>query len=128
MKNLVLAYSFILLLMGCACAQVNEVDRKLDKKEGKEIVLLKVLSDSRCPEGVQCIWAGEVTIELAAYNNNKMIEQVQFVVNRHTAEEIVAWFEKHLPERKEKLKRVNVVPYPKEGVQLKQEDYKITLD
>ena len=128
MKKIATVCSFLFLLMGCASAQINEIDQKLDKKTAKEIVLVKVVSDSRCPEGVTCIWAGEVTIEVAAYENNKIVEQVQYTVNRENKEAIILWFEQHLPARKEKLKAIRVVPYPKDGVQIQPEDYKIILD
>nr|WP_294933617.1 hypothetical protein [uncultured Flavobacterium sp.] len=128
MKKGITICSLGFLLMGCASAQINEIDQKLDKQSDKEIVLVKVLNDSRCPEGVQCIWAGEVTIEVAAYENNKIVEQTQFVVNYNNAEEIKAWFSTHLPARKEKLKGISVVPYPKDGVIIQPQDYKIILD
>jgi hypothetical protein len=130
MMKKTLSFFSVLVLMGCASVPTNEneINQKLDAKTDKEIVLVKAVDDSRCPEGVQCIWAGEVTIEVAAYENKKLVEQTQFVVNRNTKEEINAWFTKHLPLRKEPLKEINVLPYPKEGVQVKKEDYKIKLE
>lgn len=37
----------------------------------------KVLNDSRCPEGSQCIWAGRVSIEIE-FHNGKTIDKVAF--------------------------------------------------
>ncbi|MEO6172781.1 MAG: hypothetical protein ABIP02_06655, partial [Arenimonas sp.] len=31
---------------------------------------VRVVSDSRCPAGTQCIWAGEVTIELKLHSGS----------------------------------------------------------
>ena len=31
-----------------------------------------MISDSRCPEGVNCVWAGEVQLELEIYKNQKI--------------------------------------------------------
>ncbi|MGX7667743.1 hypothetical protein [Flavobacterium pedocola] len=122
------AFCFGLLLSGCASRKnPNEINQKLDTKSDKEIVLVKVVNDSRCPEGVQCVWAGEVTVEVAAYDNKKLVEQVQFTFNNKTMEAIKSWFAKHLPKQEETLKNVSVVPYPKEGVTLQPEDYKILL-
>jgi len=38
--------------------------------------LLRVVADSRCPKGVQCVWAGEVTLEfeLGARDGKKRFE------------------------------------------------------
>ncbi|GAA4762256.1 MULTISPECIES: hypothetical protein [Flavobacterium] len=118
-----------LSLIGCATAQNDgTINQKLDSKSDKEIVLVKVIDDSRCPEGVQCIWAGEVTIELAAYENGKVVEQVQFTYNTKSEREIVSWFTKHLPSQKIQLKGISVLPYPKDGVPRKLEDYFIKLN
>ncbi|MES2812216.1 MAG: hypothetical protein V4670_07075 [Bacteroidota bacterium] len=106
---------------------ITEINQKLDSKTTKEIVLTKLINDSRCPENVQCIWAGEVTFEVAAYENSKITEQKQFTLGTKNQEEVAAWFIKHLPETKETLKEISVLPYPKDGVETKLEDYFIKL-
>jgi len=130
MKKIIAFIGFVFLLHGCASAQKGneEINQKLDSKSDKEIVLIKVISDSRCPEGVQCVWAGEVTIEVAAYENKKLIEQKTFAIgqNPEALEEVKSWFSKHSVSNQE-LKEVSVLPYPKEGVQVKTEEYKIKL-
>jgi len=129
MKKVILFCSFILILNSCASAQKNndEINQKLDSKSNKEIVLVKVIDDSRCPEGVQCIWAGEVTIEVAAYENRKLIEQVRFTINSKNNEEAKKWFVQHSSENTATLKEISVLPYPKEGVSVKLDDYYIKL-
>lgn len=128
MKKLISLLS-VLTFLGCASAQTQEntINAKLDSKTGKEIVFVKLVNDSRCPEKVQCIWAGEVTFEVAAYEDKKLVEQIEFTLNKDTVEEIKAWFIKHSPENKLPLKGVSVLPYPKDGVSVKLEDYYIQL-
>ena len=117
-----------MLLMACSgCKTVTEINQQLDSKSGKEVVLVRVISDSRCPEGVQCVWAGEVTIEVAVYENKKLSEQTQLTLNAQSADEVKEWFVARLPKNKEKLKAVSVVPYPKDGVTIQPEEYKIVL-
>jgi len=129
MKKYISLVIATLSLIGCASAQNdNTINQKLDSKSDKEIVLVKVIDDSRCPEGVQCIWAGEVTIEVAAYENKKIVEQVQFTVNTKSKEEIVSWFTKHLPTQTNQLKGISILPYPKDGDTRKLEDYFIKLN
>ncbi|MGH2666213.1 hypothetical protein [Flavobacterium sp.] len=129
MKNLFFSLcSSLFLLSGCSVQKDStEINQKLDSKSEKEIVLVKVIEDSRCPEGVQCIWAGEVTIVVAAYENKKKIEQVQFVINQNSMDDVNKWFTQHLPQTNKSLKETSVLPYPKEGVQIKPEDYHILL-
>jgi hypothetical protein len=130
MKNRFFAIcSVLFLLNSCVSAQKNEneINQKLDSASDKEIVLVKIVNDSRCPEGVQCVWAGEVTIEVAAYDNRKLIEEIQFTINQSTHQEVMAWFKKHLPVSKQNLKGISVLPHPKEGVSHKKEDYIIKL-
>lgn len=106
---------------------IKEVNQQQDATTEREVVLVRVLNDSRCPEGVQCVWAGEVTIEVAVYENKKLSEQTQFTLNAQSAEEVKEWFVAHLPKSKEKLKAVSVAPYPKDGEIIQPEEYKIVL-
>lgn len=127
-KHIILSF-LALSLIGCAATQNDDtINQKLDSKADKEIVLMKVMDDSRCPEGVQCVWAGEVTIEVAAYENKKIVEQAQFTVNPKSKDEIISWFTKHLPTQKNQLKGISILPYPKDGVPRKLEDYFMKLN
>lgn len=121
--------SVFFLLTACSAVKTDGdvIDQKLDSKSDKEIVLVKVSNDSRCPEGVQCVWAGEVVIAVAAYDHKKLTEQVEFTLNKNTIEEVKVWFEKHLPSPKGSLKAIQVLPYPKEGVEQLPEAYYIKL-
>lgn len=129
MKNVIVALSVLFLISGCriVATNKNEINQKLDSSSEKEIVLVQVINDSRCPEGAQCIWAGEVSIEVAAYENKKVVAQQEFTLNSNTIPEVNDWFTKHLPVRKENLKEIQVFPYPKEGVPIEPKDYKIVL-
>ncbi|CAM3655534.1 hypothetical protein FSS13T_24370 [Flavobacterium saliperosum S13] len=129
MKKIYLGCVCILLFSGCAGVQntETEINQKLDAKSDKEMVLVKVINDSRCPEGVQCVWAGEVVIAVAVYNHKKLTEEAEFTLNKNTMEEVKVWFEKHLPHQKTALKDIQVLPYPKEGVEQLPEAYYIKL-
>lgn len=47
-----------------------------NKKSKVTVKLLEVIEDSRCPEGVNCIWAGnaKVRLELSGLRGTKVIE------------------------------------------------------
>lgn len=40
-----------------------------------------VVSDSRCPKDVTCIWAGEAVVSIEVYENGKCIEEKLITVN-----------------------------------------------
>lgn len=42
-----------------------------------EVEFVKVLSDSRCPKNVQCVWAGEASILVKLYRNGKFEKETQ---------------------------------------------------
>lgn len=131
MGKSILISGILVVLTACAAAVVseNEINQQLDSKADKEIVLVKVIDDSRCPEGTQCIWAGEVTVEVAAYEDKKLIEQRIFTLNfnKDNMDTVKHWFEKNLSAEKTVIKEINVLPYPKEGVPMQSKDYKIVL-
>ncbi|MDI9311777.1 MAG: hypothetical protein QM535_16315 [Limnohabitans sp.] len=131
MKNIFYFIYFSLILIVSAKAQSKNdqflINQKLDSKFKNEIVFVKLINDSRCPEKTQCVWAGEVSFEVAAYRNKKLVEKKQFTLNNSTEEEVKKWFTLHSPIRKNPIKYVAVYPYPKNGMNTKQEDYFIQL-
>jgi len=92
-------------------------------QKGFQLVLKAVVSDSRCPEGVTCIWAGEVSAVVSVYKNSKLIEDTTLVFSMKNEEDNKKWFSKYLPEKQKKIKSIGVVPYPKEGSKIDPEDY-----
>jgi hypothetical protein len=129
MKKLLFLILITRSLTSCSCQKaITEINQKLDSKTIKEIVLVKLINDSRCPENVQCVWAGEVSFEVAAYDNGKVVAQKQLTLSPTNQDEIMAWFTKYLPETKTPLKSIAVLPYPKEGISVKSEDYFLKLD
>ena len=76
MKNLFLGA--LLLLTGCNAATTANTTAKSDHGQlilpinkdvrvpdnGATVKLSKLISDSRCPEGTQCVWAGYAEVEI----------------------------------------------------------------
>lgn len=79
----------------------------------------KVLSDSRCPNGVQCIWAGEVSVELELSENNQT-ETVALTLARDSTEKSVL-------NGKYRLSLLAVTPQPQEGQELASKAYHLRL-
>ncbi|MFV8268953.1 hypothetical protein ACNQGP_03330 [Flavobacterium sp. GT2N3] len=101
--------------------------KKCLKKKGFNLVLKEIVSDSRCPKGVTCIWAGEASVVISVYKDSKLVEIHPMVFSMKNEEENKQWFSKYLPEKQRNIKNLNVVPYPKEGVIIKSESYFVKI-
>ncbi|SDW05661.1 hypothetical protein [Flavobacterium degerlachei] len=93
------------------------------KKKGNSLVFKEVLSDSRCPEGVNCIWAGEIKVVVAVYLDKNFIKEETLIISGKNSQENIAWITQYLPADKRNIESINVFPYPKEGVKIKSKKY-----
>lgn len=64
-----MAFSLFVLAAVSAFGQEQEVvnvaiNKEVTAKSGLKIAFLEVVEDSRCPEDVQCIWAGNAKIKV----------------------------------------------------------------
>ncbi|MFV5694104.1 hypothetical protein ACM55G_01530 [Flavobacterium sp. LB3P122] len=134
MKNSLLA--FLLIFYVSVFAQntnnknikhVNIIQKICLKKTGYQLVLKEVISDSRCPEGVNCVWAGEASAVISVYKNSKFAEDKTIVFSLKNEQENNLWFAKYLPEKQRKIKKTGVFPYPKHGVTVVKKDYLIKI-
>jgi hypothetical protein len=88
------------------------------KFEKSSIEFLKVVSDSRCPRQVTCIWQGEAKVLLGIELGGKYIEK-EIVVSGGIAE---------IPLTKNLLVKVsNLQPYPQTGAGIAPEEYNIKI-
>ncbi len=94
--------------------QVNQLYTSAD---GQYTLKITEISDSRCPDGGQCIWQGEVTVigELTE-NNKKSTYEIHSVVSTQTKQ----------PDGYT-IKIVDAKPYPQVGTEPKPEDLVVTL-
>ena len=94
-----------------------EVNKLYTSVDGHYSLTINEVSDSRCPEGLQCIWSGEVSIkgELTV-NGSKSPFEVHSVVSQSNKQ----------PDGYT-VQIIDAKPYPKNGVESKPEDLVITL-
>lgn len=128
LRKLILLLLGLFVFVSCSSQKsFTQIDQKLDTNLSKEIVLVRIINDSRCPENVQCVWAGQVVFEVAVYEKGKIKEQKQLTLTPQNQNEIENWFTNQLPKSKKPLKSVSIFPYPKDGVSLNLNDYVIQL-
>jgi len=94
--------------------QVNQLYTSAD---GQYTLKIIEVSDSRCPEGVVCVWSGEVSVKGEFTENGKKSSfEVHSVVNQQNVQ----------PDGFT-LQIVDAKPYPKYGSESKPEDLIVTL-
>ncbi|MDD5190436.1 MAG: hypothetical protein PHE50_05270 [Dehalococcoidales bacterium] len=121
------AITGLIALTGCT----GKVKASLDKEftlaigqtaniaaENLSIKLTDVTNDSRCPEGVTCIWAGEVDCVLQITANG-VTESNILVVSGAGGTQPTVYKTYNLV--------ANVSPYPKKDVTITKNDYRMTL-
>lgn len=93
------------------------MDRLYVSSDGQFTLLLKEISDSRCPEGLICIWPGEVTIkgEWTSHKSKSTFEIHSVVTQENKQPDGVT------------IRIVDAQPYPKYGVDSKPENLAVTL-
>lgn len=127
-----LACFFVLMITLVACKAIKKEENQLVVTSNKEIVskdyaisIDKIVSDSRCPEGTNCVWAGELVMELSAWQGKQVNESVVMTFSFSNLEDNKKWFEKYLPNHK-KLSKIKISPTKTEKP-LSLKDYKIEL-
>ena len=129
MKKVVLII-VLFVFVACKSAKGNPNEITITSKKevvanDYEIAIHKIISDSRCPEGVNCVWAGELVTELKVWQNKELKETKVLTFSPNSKEENFAWFEKYIPNNK-KLSKYKISPNKTEK-QLELKDYKIEL-
>jgi hypothetical protein len=119
-----------LMLMGFAHDRRNSGDVALGQefklKNGKEAVVrgeklsIKVqsVSDSRCPSGATCVWAGNGEVVIKVSKKNK--KQVVATLNTSSDPKEIAY-------RGFKIKLVALSPYPKINQSIEPKNYEATM-
>ena len=91
-----------------------------------QIKFVDVLSDSRCPSDVTCVWAGQVIALVEVYENKTLIEKKELVFEpgKNKNKELMTLF----TSKKSIIIAHNVLPYPKSREKIKKEDYYLQLE
>ena len=119
MKKIVLL-SFLLFSFSLFSQKIEKITpKKCIPKKGYYLKLKSVFDDSRCPEGVTCVWAGEVSVIIEVYKDKQLIEEKRLTLNSKNKVENIKWLVNYLPESSRNIKWITVLPYPKEGIVVK---------
>lgn len=118
MKKLLFSIFFLLCIQGIAQTSLKITPKNYIAKKGVHFKLKEIIEDSRCPEGVNCIWAGQVVVAVEVYEDRKFKGKKILTFNGENNKENKEWFLSHLPKAKT-IKTIKIMPTPKEGVEIK---------
>ena len=125
---LLLTFSFSVFAQNKNLSYFKITQKECLPKKGYQLVLKEVISDSRCPESVNCIWAGEVKLLVSVYKDKqfKMDETVTISGNSFLENKdlLVPYF----PSTKKNVQTITVFPYSKEGVKIDPKDYYLKIE
>ena len=127
MRAIVIILSIFLFQCGSKNSATSSSEVVLEKaieQEEYQIKLLKVISDSRCPEGVSCIWEGQVEMIVGVYKADKLIEERELIVNFKTNEENATWANQYSTKP---IKFIGVLPARDKDKPINESDYKLLL-
>ena len=87
------------------------------------VTLLKVLSDSRCPIGVTCIWAGEAKVLVEVITNGKKEKKEVFITSNGLTKStsFIA------SDGEFNINAIDLLPYPEEGKAVSEYVLKISV-
>ena len=97
------------------------------QKKGTQLFLKKVISDARCPEGIDCVWAGEAQANISTYKNGKWVDETILTFSFKKEEENKKWLSQQLNIPIAKIESIRLVPYPKDSIKINPKDYQIKV-
>lgn len=126
----IISFLVIVLLIACASKKEEVTNNSLVKKhilsEEYSFKIKEIVSDSRCPVSVNCVWAGEVELVLSIYKKGVFYKDETLTVNLKNFPENKLVLEKYTSSKK--IKSIEVLPEKKQGVEIKLEDYSLRID
>ena len=97
------------------------------KGEGYKLLLKEVLTDSRCPKGVTCIWAGEVSVIVSVYKDSEFIEDKKLIFSTNNDTANLNWIIPYLDETQSRINSLTIAPHPNVGKVIKPKDYYLEI-
>lgn len=88
------------------------------KREGLKVIFASVAEDSRCPEGVQCVWMGNGKIVLRVNKARRGANVMRLNTTVEPKQDDYLGYD---------VKLVSLSPYPKKDAPVKRKEYVATL-
>jgi len=121
-----------LILISTGCSTGKDVKASLGEEfsvnigqtaridsEDLEIEFIDIVGDSRCPKGVTCIWAGEVTAKVAI-NTGNSLDELLLTEHGLSNGKATAVYQKY-------RLVYHVEPYPEQGTTIAKDQYQLLI-
>ncbi len=130
MKSLLLLISFAPLLQAQDSTAVRNYSSTLGLGEilqfgDRSIKFKNLISDSRCPADVTCIWAGEAKVLVEVFEEGKLCGEEIIAISGGGND--AASLNRIFSGAHFSLVGLNLEPYPDTSIKLKPSDYSLTL-
>jgi len=89
-----------------------------------QLRIKEIISDSRCPADVTCVWGGEVQLVVSVYKDKKQVEDMPLTIRSILLKENAVWLSKYAPGS---IKRIVVLPDYKQDDKRELKDYRIEI-
>lgn len=128
MKKIVI---LCILVLSISCASQKKNSTNIQPTETHKLSdeyafkISKILSDSRCPEGVTCVWAGEVELVLSIYKEGVFYKDEALIISFKNFPENKSILENYTSNKK--IKSIEVLPIKKQGIVINIEDYSLKI-
>lgn len=92
----------------------------------RSIKFKELISDSRCPSNVTCVWAGEAKVLVEIFQNGKLCGEEVLVISGGGQGSVL--LENIFAGAAYKITGFNLQPYPEAPIKRKPSDYTLSLD
>lgn len=122
--------SFLVMVFVISCASKKEevttdmITNKLSEEYSFQIK--EILSDSRCPKEVTCVWAGEVKLILSVYKVGVFYKDEPMTVSFQNFTENKLLLEKYTSNKK--IKSIEITPERQQDVKINLKDYSLKIE
>ena len=125
---LLLTFSFTVFAQNKNLSYFKITQKECLPKKGYQLVLKQIVSDSRCPESVNCIWAGEVKLLVSVYKDKQFKMDETVTISGNSFLENKDLFVPYFPSTKKNVQTITVFPNPKEKVTINPKDYYLKIE
>lgn len=118
----------MILVISCASKKEDvTTDMKTNKlSEEYSFQVKEILSDSRCPKKVTCVWSGEVELIISIYKEGVFYLDEPIEVSFQNFTENKFLLEKYTSNKK--IKSIKVLPEKQQNVEISLKDYILKIE
>ena len=98
---------------------INYNQKVVNEGEEVSIKFINIISDSRCPTGAECVWAGEAELQFIVNKANDSIKFNLISSGQHFGQNTILF--------DLQIKLLEVIPYPDVSKSIAIEDYKAKI-